>query len=345
MVKDTIFYSWQSDLPNKYNRNFIKSCIEKAVKDANRNDNCLEVDRDTNGVAGFPNIQQTILRKIESANIFVADISIINKSVFNRKRRTPNPNVLFELGFAVKVLGWERIICVFNEDYGEVNDLPFDIKQHRIIAYSFKRNEKTDVKNQVSGAIKNTLQILTDKGLLYTAKEIPKEYLIVMPIKDVLLSSFVDGGSMVCDIDSNTKINFYISQGSQGEWHVSGSHGNKGFNFLQDFSIDIDYEKYRVQISCVDLDEDGKKEIFVSIGNGSSELETLIYYFVLESNRMFELCGRLYGQEKMFVDINAGTIRTPYGGQGLYEEYKFWNKKVWHLEPDARNKLKGRSDK
>ena len=37
----------------------------------------------------------------------------------------------------------------------------------------------------------------------------------------------------------------------------------------------------------IEIDEDGKKEIFVSIGNGSSELETLIYYFVLESNRMF----------------------------------------------------------
>lgn len=345
MAKDTIFYSWQSDLPNKSNRNFIKSCIEKAVKDANRNDNCLEVDRDTNGVAGFPNIQRTILQKIQNANIFVADISIINKSVFNKKRRTPNPNVLFELGYAVNVLGWDRVICIFNEDYGEVGDLPFEIKQHRTISYSFKKNGKTDVKNQVSGAIKNTLQILTDKGLLYTAKEIPKEYLIVMPVKDVLFSSFADGGSMVCDIDSNTKINFYIYQSAQGDWNVNGAHDNKGFNFLHDFSIDIDYERYKIQISCVDLDEDGKKEIFVSIGNGSSELETLIYYFVYESNRKFELCGRLYGQEKMYVDINAGTIKTPYGSQGLYEEYKFWNKKVWRLEPDARNKIATRFNK
>lgn len=338
MAKDTIFYSWQSDLPNKYNRNFIKSCIEKAVKDANRNDNCLEVDRDTNGVAGFPNIQQTILQKIQNANIFVADISIINKSVFNKKRRTPNPNVLFELGYAVKVLGWDRVICVFNEDYGMVSDLPFDIKQHRIISYSFKKSAKADVKNQVAGSIKKSLQILTEKGLIYSTKEIPNEYLLKIPIKDVLFSSFVNGGYMACDIDTNTRIIFYISQSSQGEWHVSGVHGNKGYNFLQDFSIDIDYEKYKIQISCVDLDEDGKKEIFISIGNGSSELETLIYYFVLESNLMFELCGRIYGQEKMLVDINTGIIETPYGSQGLYEEYKFWSKKVWRLEPDARNK-------
>lgn len=337
MAKDIIFYSWQSDLPNKYNRNFIKSCIEKAVKDANRNDNCLEVDRDTSGVAGFPNIQQTILQKIENANIFVADISIINKSVFNKKRRMPNPNVLFELGYAVKALGWDRVICVFNEDYGAVSDLPFDIKQHRIISYSFKKNDKTDVKNQVAGAIKNSLQILTDKGLLYSAKEIPNEYLLRISIKDVLYSSFTDGNHMICDIDKNSKIDFYIGQSTQGEWRINGVHGDKGYNFLQDFSIDIDYEKYMIQISCVDLDKDGKKEILISIGDGFSELEMLIYSFIFESNHMFELCGRIYGQEKMLININSGTIAAPYGSQGLSDEYKFWDKKVWCLGPDPRN--------
>ena len=31
-MKCTIFYSWQSDLPNKDNRSFIENCIEKAIK-------------------------------------------------------------------------------------------------------------------------------------------------------------------------------------------------------------------------------------------------------------------------------------------------------------------------
>lgn len=63
MAEDIVFYSWQSDLPNKNNRNFIKECIEKAIKEVNKNGMCLEVDRDTNGISGFPNIQKTILQK------------------------------------------------------------------------------------------------------------------------------------------------------------------------------------------------------------------------------------------------------------------------------------------
>ena len=31
-MKCTIFYSWQSDLPNKDNRSFIENCIEKAIR-------------------------------------------------------------------------------------------------------------------------------------------------------------------------------------------------------------------------------------------------------------------------------------------------------------------------
>lgn len=27
-----IFYSWQSDLPNKYNQGFIEDCIKRTIK-------------------------------------------------------------------------------------------------------------------------------------------------------------------------------------------------------------------------------------------------------------------------------------------------------------------------
>lgn len=32
----TIFYSWQSDLPNSTNRGFIRGCIERAIKELGR---------------------------------------------------------------------------------------------------------------------------------------------------------------------------------------------------------------------------------------------------------------------------------------------------------------------
>lgn len=50
---------------------------------------------------------------------------------------------MFELGFAVHSLGWERVICVCNEEYGNIETQPFDISKHRIITYrkkTVKRN-------------------------------------------------------------------------------------------------------------------------------------------------------------------------------------------------------------
>ena len=54
-----IFYSWQSDLPNKTNRGFIGDALKKVAKDIHQ-DNSLQVepviDRDIQGVVGSPEI-------------------------------------------------------------------------------------------------------------------------------------------------------------------------------------------------------------------------------------------------------------------------------------------------
>ena len=96
-----IFYSWQSDLPPATNRTLIQKALENAVKMI-RNDDSIQVepvvDRDTSGVPGAPDIARTIFEKIDQAQIFVCDISIINKD--EQSRPMPNPNVLVELGYA-----------------------------------------------------------------------------------------------------------------------------------------------------------------------------------------------------------------------------------------------------
>jgi hypothetical protein len=112
-MADIIFYSWQSDLPNSINRGFIGAALEKAAKII-RQDGSLEVepviDRDTLGVPGSPDIKETIFKKITQTKIFVGDVSIINQG--QPCRPTPNPNVLIELGYAMKALDFERIILV-----------------------------------------------------------------------------------------------------------------------------------------------------------------------------------------------------------------------------------------
>ncbi|MGM3308367.1 hypothetical protein ACSQ6I_20720 [Anabaena sp. WFMT] len=132
-----IFYSWQSDLPNKTNRGFIGDALDAAAKSIH-NDDSIEVepviDRDTINVPGSPDIANTIFSKIENAQVFVCDISIINLNTPSRP--TPNPNVLLELGYAIKTLGWENVIMVMNTAFGKPEVLPFDLRMRRVITYN-----------------------------------------------------------------------------------------------------------------------------------------------------------------------------------------------------------------
>src|SRR3989344_457862 len=133
-MKKIVFYSWQSDLFNGTNRNFIENALKDAAKEIGEESADIEpvIDRDTQGVAGAPNIATAIFQKIDSADIFIADVSIIGSV---KKRAIPNPNVLIELGYALKSLGHERIILVFNTAFGKVEKLPFDLRMHRILTY------------------------------------------------------------------------------------------------------------------------------------------------------------------------------------------------------------------
>jgi hypothetical protein len=140
----TIFYSWQSDLDPKYNRNFILTALEKAVKAIGRDDRITldaVVDRDTFGIPGSPSIAESITAKIAKSDLFVADVSIINN--LQSARPTPNPNVLFELGYASAILGWDRIVLMQNTGYGGPEQLPFDLRGRRVATYS--ANEETKI--------------------------------------------------------------------------------------------------------------------------------------------------------------------------------------------------------
>lgn len=162
-----IFYSWQSDLPNKNNRSFIEECIKKTVKKY-KDTITIEADRDVKNNTGSPDIANTIFDKIEECDLFVADVSIINKSkcklIRTKSKPTPNPNVLLELGYAASVLGWDRVVCICNTDYSELDSLPFDLRQHRITSYSLSGKKKANVRDDIVNAISDTIDGLLNSG-------------------------------------------------------------------------------------------------------------------------------------------------------------------------------------
>lgn len=127
-------FSWQSDI--KPNRTFIETSLSQAIEELRGEDIHLEValDRDTMGSIGTVEIANTIFEKIDISAIFVADVSIIGKTENDRK--VSNPNVLTELGYAANVLGWNNIVTVFNSNYGNVEELPFDIRHRRHIVFN-----------------------------------------------------------------------------------------------------------------------------------------------------------------------------------------------------------------
>ena len=95
-MKVSIFYSWQSDLPGKTNRNFIEDAIKKSLKGINKDNRIIAcIDRDTKDELGSPDIRASIFNKINHSKFFVCDVS-------QNENGVPNPNVLIELGYAIK---------------------------------------------------------------------------------------------------------------------------------------------------------------------------------------------------------------------------------------------------
>ncbi len=80
----------------------------------------------------------------------------------------PNPNVLIELGYAIKVLGWSKIICLFNSETGNIEDLPFDINHNRVTPYS---PGSSGEKDKLAEIISLNVNNLFRKGKLYNPIE------------------------------------------------------------------------------------------------------------------------------------------------------------------------------
>lgn len=159
-----IFYSWQSDLSNSTNRNFIENALKKAIDDSVEELNLpINFDKDTQERSGSPEIARVIFEKIDRSLIFVADISFINTE---GAKKLPNPNVLVETGYALSSLGDEHVILIFNDATGQKEDLPFDLKSKRITTYSCSDDRpaesKQEEKKKLVRAIKESIRIICD---------------------------------------------------------------------------------------------------------------------------------------------------------------------------------------
>ena len=172
----TIFYSWQSDFKESKHRKVIETSIRNA---ANKFfDDEIIIDRDTIGHSGSPDILEVLINKIEKCDIFIADVAIINKDYQGKK--VPNPNVMFETGYATAYLKKDNVILIFNDESGKIDDLPFDIDHRRILR--FESSNSIELEKKLTANFKNIKQNFdkrdkTRKAKLKNVTEIEKDAL------------------------------------------------------------------------------------------------------------------------------------------------------------------------
>lgn len=167
-----LFFSWQSE--DTKSRKTLEKSLQDAIDTLRDKGIMLEIDHSTLGESGMPSIDQTILRKIDSCDIFLADIT----PVCNYKltlgngtqitKEVPNPNVLLELGYAMSALGVSYVIVAAHQGTWIPANMPFDIN-HRTI-YSF-----TSSNCSLASHILNVIDYIKKNG---RHRHLEKSYLI-----------------------------------------------------------------------------------------------------------------------------------------------------------------------
>ena len=160
-----VFFSWQSDTPNRLGRTFVEACLERAIGELQADaevdpaDRDLAIDRDTLDVPGSPPIMETIFSKIDGAAVFLADLTYVAER--QGGGRTPNPNVCIEHGYALKALSWRRVIAVMNTAMGHPDqfELPFDVRHtRRPIMFDLPEGADADAKRAARDGLVKTLK-------------------------------------------------------------------------------------------------------------------------------------------------------------------------------------------
>ena len=157
----TVFYSWQMSTPIEENKQKILNCLEKAVAKLKNDGFEIVIDQDSRNTTRESSIDYIILQKIPNCDFFVGDITPVVKD--DKGKPIPNPNVMLELGYAAKAIGWARCLLVWNTKYGDLNQAPFDIRNRSIIPYNSTDSKDINFYSILKEKIREYDQILSEQ--------------------------------------------------------------------------------------------------------------------------------------------------------------------------------------
>lgn len=279
----TVFYSWQSDLPKETNQGVIKGAIgiasNKLENEFKEIDLRITLDEATRDLPGSPHIPSAIFDKIASADAFICDITTINKEVIEaiknlqategRKkpqevRTVPNPNVMIELGYAIALLGWERIIMLFNTSYGDLKDAPFDIVVNRITDYNSSPKAEYFTEKQLQGNQKQLSQKIHEALKLIIEKSPNKpKYKAELTPEEIKRKRDISTIQTILETIHITSIKNHINEVLHILTLTFQTNNHKPLNPFPDFQVDaINHHqplKYQKQIDNFPVHNDDKK--------------------------------------------------------------------------------------
>ncbi len=148
-----IFYSWQSDIDET--KKYVGHRLDNAVRQVDD----WEVETATRNVPGAPDISATILSKIEKCDLFLADVSIINPGADGREMS--NPNVMYELGYAMAIKGQDNLILIADKSTTNRDNLPFDIHNRRVLFADLNDANKATLSKDLASILRSHNSLLS----------------------------------------------------------------------------------------------------------------------------------------------------------------------------------------
>ena len=298
------FYSWQSYVGGHANRSYIRQKINKYI-DSRKEKYEITIDEDSRDVPGASDIPDNILKKISSCDIFICDITPVCQVTTEEGqiRDIPNPNVMFELGFAVRHIGWDRIVLVLNTSFGNTDYVPFDIAKHKALCYKKSNsNGKSEISLDFTFALDSIIENYAD--IVNKANEF--DY--IQHDKSIFekLMSFRSEKEFVNSIQ-NFKGSYRYSRWDDKGWDY--------IRFFQDYPENL--------FINVELNE--KLE---ALSKSISQLHSDIAKFIFttnEHNWEYELPDKVYSREKSEQIQQTqlyGMRKLPYPDRGSDEEIR-----------------------
>lgn len=144
-----VFFAFQMDIDDKFGKGFIQTAIEVAIQKFKSEGIDVSLDFGFRGTSGTPLLIEEMLKKSSESDMVIVDLTFTSSKIWSdskkisafgkeirilnntQDKKSPNPNVLLETGYAWAKKGTYRTLVVMNSAFGSPDLLPVDLKGFR----------------------------------------------------------------------------------------------------------------------------------------------------------------------------------------------------------------------